>query len=1249
MAEQEIKTRIKNLHGTEEQWNAKPTFVPNKAELVVYDPDSDHAYARFKIGDGVNFVTDLPFAGAEELAEALAGYVTLDTEQTITGKKIFQTAASGQFIVDSANTNNARIRLQQKKDIDTLVLRTSGTAGAVVWSQPESNAALYFDFGPSNSKVRVQFPSTKNGILALDTVATRSGKTGVKGLLSGEGKVKLDCIRSFANTVSADREYEEGIKIGTINISGVNQEKFNTSGTVEVVEDTVDFYIPNYPTELKSPFALKIGEKSYDGSAEVALTADDFNFDLNFQPVGDYVTFTKRTGISLLDNTNETIYEYGQSRAYFKNGLVVGLSAKDKGLVVRGISGCNTPVASGSAQKDNLFINYDGDNDYKNNRHLILQAGAAGTHYGNNVYQYAAVRGDAMKAYLENYVSTNYQPLSSDALETTATTVVGAINELLDRIDDVAPTNYYWANVPISATSSASTSPTFQDLTTTRNFSLTGAKKTVNGVEYTPGIKLNNGYINITGSQNFAEGLRLHPIGNLSSIWFNAINESNYDKGGMWGITAYDYNYSDSGKKNTFRFRGPDSNTATAPTDQMWINGATGKVTSRGGFVKNGSSDSYVLLAGGGTKALNTFFSGSYSDLTNTPTLFSGSYNDLTDKPTLFSGSYDDLTNKPTLFSGSYNDLIDVPTIPEAYTLPAATASELGGIKVGANLTVDADGTLNMVKADVTDALGYTPMSTAGGTFTNTVAFVNNKGIYIKDKGGTARSILFLDNSDNIILGDATMSTASYFAIKRTMRPSNNTGNVAVQLGTSEKGFDAVYATKIYQGSKQVANKEDLTNFITASSLPTKLGDLTNDVGYITGISGDDVTTALGYIPLQSSDLPTVPTKVSELTNDSGFITGITRANIESALSSNSAATIKSIIKIQNGSGTGGLVLGANSTSTSVTAGNRHLGRISMPVSEDITLMMLLLSSDTNTDSSSAFQPASGTIQNRLELGGRPGATGATAPDVIAFTVANVHNTKAQTEKTYALEMNAAQARFNVMPNYQGTEVSLEGHTHASTDLFATLQDIKVGDTAGTENTAPTFVTTFSGNNAKNGLSHTSMANLGTAVSNYITYPNRLKATQGANEKLEDPNNATQSGFYYINGSTNRPAFSQSANVDYRVLSTFHSEPWGQQIATDFRCNDIFYRRKQQGTWTSWMKIYPVDSAPSKVVLDTTSKKYLLGVTTAPTASGINSNTTADTAIYAENGKLNATQISVAEKVEFVYNSTDKCLDIVFK
>ena len=45
------------------------------------------------------------------------------------------------------------------------------------------------------------------------------------------------------------------------------------------------------------------------------------------------------------------------------------------------------------------------------------------------------------------------------------------------------------------------------------------------------------------------------------------------------------------------------------------------------------------------------------------------------------------------------------------YTLPAATSSTLGGVKVGSNITVSS-GTISLSKTNVTDALGYTPPST---------------------------------------------------------------------------------------------------------------------------------------------------------------------------------------------------------------------------------------------------------------------------------------------------------------------------------------------------------------------------------------------------------------------------------------------------------------------------------------------------------------------------------------------------------
>ena len=79
-----------------------------------------------------------------------------------------------------------------------------------------------------------------------------------------------------------------------------------------------------------------------------------------------------------------------------QQGAVFGGDARNAGLVTRGICGISVPTDDGTCEKDNLYINYDGDNSYKASRHVILQAGEAGEDYGNHLYQYAAARGDAV-------------------------------------------------------------------------------------------------------------------------------------------------------------------------------------------------------------------------------------------------------------------------------------------------------------------------------------------------------------------------------------------------------------------------------------------------------------------------------------------------------------------------------------------------------------------------------------------------------------------------------------------------------------------------------------------------------------------------------------------------------------------------------------------------------------------------------------------------------------------------------------
>jgi hypothetical protein len=59
------------------------------------------------------------------------------------------------------------------------------------------------------------------------------------------------------------------------------------------------------------------------------------------------------------------------------------------------------------------------------------------------------------------------------------------------------------------------------------------------------------------------------------------------------------------------------------------------------------------------------------------------------------------------------------------------------------------------------------------------------------------------------------------------------------------------------------------TNVTANIEVPTKTSDLTNDSGYITGITSSDVTTALGYTPYDS-------TNPNGYTTNTGTVTGVT-------------------------------------------------------------------------------------------------------------------------------------------------------------------------------------------------------------------------------------------------------------------------------------------------------------------------------------------------------------------------------------
>lgn len=75
----------------------------------------------------------------------------------------------------------------------------------------------------------------------------------------------------------------------------------------------------------------------------------------------------------------------------------------------------------------------------------------------------------------------------------------------------------------------------------------------------------------------------------------------------------------------------------------------------------------------------------------------------------LTQSQYDNAKNAGTL---NANQIYMTPASSgSTYTLPAATSSTLGGVKIGSNITVSS-GTISISKTNVTNALGYTPPTT---------------------------------------------------------------------------------------------------------------------------------------------------------------------------------------------------------------------------------------------------------------------------------------------------------------------------------------------------------------------------------------------------------------------------------------------------------------------------------------------------------------------------------------------------------
>jgi hypothetical protein len=260
--------------------------------------------------------------------------------------------------------------------------------------------------------------------------------------------------------------------------------------------------------------------------------------------------------------------------------------------------------------------------------------------------------------------------------------------------------------------------------------------------------------------------------------------------------------------------------------------------------------------------------SGSYIDLTNTPTIPAVQIQ--SDWTQASNVALDFIKNKPTLFSGSYTDLTNKPS---SYTLPTASTTVTGGIKIDGNtLAFNGSGQLYFTGAGVG---GYTlPTATTsqlGGVKVDGTSITINvsgvigvsNGVYTTDTGTVtnamlAGSIVNAKLANSTISGKALGTNLDALTIGTGLSGTSYNGSAAVTIslaanyGDTQNPFASKTAKFVLAAPTGVAGVPTFRE-LDAADIPTLNQNTTGSAGKSTNLVGGNNSTLLGSIPYQSN------------------------------------------------------------------------------------------------------------------------------------------------------------------------------------------------------------------------------------------------------------------------------------------------------------------------------------------------------------------------------------------------------------
>ena len=177
---------------------------------------------------------------------------------------------------------------------------------------------------------------------------------------------------------------------------------------------------------------------------------------------------------------------------------------------------------------------------------------------------------------------------------------------------------------------------------------------------------------------------------------------------------------------------------------------------------------------------------------------------------------------------------IDETSQQSEYVLPTATATRLGGIKVGENLTIESDGTLNAVQGSYT--LPQATNNVLGGVYVDTtLSSSSNNPVQNK----------VINNSLNNLTSSLNTLESSISSISSSV---SSLSQSVTDLGTSLAATDATITD--LQGDVTTNTDNISTNTSNISSLQSSVSTLNTNV---TTLQGEVTSINQGFAQVQSS------------------------------------------------------------------------------------------------------------------------------------------------------------------------------------------------------------------------------------------------------------------------------------------------------------------------------------------------------------------------------------------------------------